>query len=96
MNQFDLRPELFWDVDFSKLDIGKSKRLIIDRVLSLGTVSEFKAILKTYGKDLIKNEVQNIGYFDVKTFEFIVGYFGIEKHNMKCYIKKQSGKVHWN
>ena len=96
MNKLNLRPELFWDVDFSKLDIGKSKRLIIDRVLSLGTVSEFKAILKAYGKDLIKNEVQNIGYFDDKTFEFIVDYFGIEKQKMKCYIKKRSGQVHWN
>ena len=96
MNKLNLRPELFWDVDFSKLDVGKSKRLIIDRVLSLGTLNEFKAILEVYGKDLIKDEVQNIGYFDDKTFEFIIDYFGIEKHKMKCYIKKRSGQVHWN
>ncbi len=96
MNKLHLRPELFWDVDFSKLDVGKSKRLIIDRVLSLGTLNEFKAILEVYGKDLIKDEVQNIGYFDDKTFEFIIDYFDIEKHKMKCYIKKRSGQVHWS
>lgn len=96
MNKLNLRPELFWDIDFSKLDTRKSKRLIIDRVLSLGTLNEFKTILEVYGKDLIKAEVQNIGYFDAKTFEFIVGYFGIEKHKMKCYIKKRSGRIHWN
>ncbi len=96
MKNLNLRPELFWDVDSSKLDVEKNKRLIIDRVLSLGTLKEFKAILGVYGKAVIKNEVQNIGYFDVKTLEFIVSYFGIEKHKMKCYTKKQSNRAHWN
>ena len=96
MKNLKLRPELFWDVEFNQLDEGKSKRLIIDRVLSLGTIKEFKAILQHYGEDVIKEEVQNIGYFDVKTLEFIVSYFGIEKSKMKCYIKKQSNRVHWN
>jgi len=96
MKNLNLRPELFWDVDFSNLDAGKNKRLIIDRVLSLGTLKEFKAILGVYGKDVIKDEVQSIGYFDVKTLEFIVSFFGIEKQNMKCYIEKQSNRTHWN
>lgn len=96
MKNLDLRPELFWDVDSSKLDVEKNKRLIIDRVLSLGTLKEFKTILWIYGKAVIKNEVQNIGYFDVKTLEFIVSYFGIEKRKMKCYTKKQLNRAHWN
>ena len=89
MKNLKLRTELFWDVDFNQLDEGKSKRLIIDRVLSLGTIKEFKDIIQVYGEDVIKEEVQNIGYFDVKTFEFIVSYFGIEKSKMKCYTKRQ-------
>ena len=96
MKTLNLRPELFWDVDFNQLDEGKSKRLIIDRVLSLGTLKEFKAILQVYGKDVIIDEVQNIGYFDDKTLEFIVSYFGVEKSKMKCYLKKQSKQAHWN
>jgi len=96
MDKLKLRPVLFWDVDFNKLDVGNSKRLIIERVLSLGTLDEFQSILAVYGRELIKNEVQNIGYFDRKTLEFIVSYFGIDKRKMKCYIKKRSNQAHWN
>jgi hypothetical protein len=90
MDKLKLRPELFWDIDTSKMDVEKSKRLIIDRVLSLGTLKEFQAILGVYGKGVIKKEVQKIGYFDRKTLEFIVSYFGIDKRKMKCYTKNRN------
>lgn len=90
-----LRPHLFWDVDFNALDEEKNKRLIIERVLSLGRLDEFKQILSYYGEDTIKSVVVNIGFLDDKTFEFAHSFFKIPKDKFKCYIKKQSGLVHW-
>jgi hypothetical protein len=91
-----LRKELFWDVDFEKLDNSKNKTIIIERVLSLGNVSELKEIIKFYGKGTIKSEIKKVGYLDPKTFEFVISFFGLKREKMKCYIKKQSLQLHWN
>ena len=93
--ELTLRPHLFWDVDFEKLDPDKSKRLIIERVLSLGRLNEFYQVLSYYGEDTIKKIIVNTGYLDEKTFEFAHSYFDIPKDQFQCYIKKQSGLTHW-
>jgi hypothetical protein len=96
MFELPLRKELFWDIDVNHLDAGKNKRLIIDRVLSIGNLSELKIIIQYYGKETIISEIKQIGYLDPKTLEFVVSYFGIGKEELKCYIKKLSARQYWN
>ena len=93
---FPLRKELFWDIDVNVLDPERNKRLIIDRVLSIGNLSELKIIIQYYGKETIVSEIKQMGYLDPKTLEFVVSYFGIRKEELKCYIKKQLAPQHWN
>lgn len=96
MFKLPLRKELFWDIDVNHLDAGKNKRLIIDRVLSIGNLAELKIIIQYYGKETVTSEIKQIGYLDPKTLEFVVSYFGIRKEELKCYIKKLSARQYWN
>jgi hypothetical protein len=91
-----LRKVIFWDVNFEKLDVIKNKKLIVDRVLNLGNLNEFRFIMDTYGVDAIREEVKHIGYFDPKTLSFVSSFFQIKKESLACYTKKQSSQAHWN
>jgi hypothetical protein len=91
-----LRKELFWDIDFSKLDSVKHKRIIIERVLSLGNLNEFYFLLNTYDTQTLVSEISDIGYLDPKTMSFVVSFFNISKNKLKCYTRKQSTAPHWN
>jgi len=90
-----IRPELFWDVDYAKLDEQTNRRLVIERVFSYGTIPELKSVLSFYGSETIRNELKMVGYLDPKTLEFALTFLDLNKHEMKCYIKKQSQSQHW-
>jgi hypothetical protein len=96
MLPFEIRKEIFWDMDTLLLDAEKNKQIIIERVLGYGTVAEFKSINKYYGDRPIKSVIRKIGYFDPKTLEFVLSYYHLNKENLKCYIKKQLHQQHWN
>lgn len=91
-----IRKELFWDFEFEKLDIEKHKRIIIERVITLGNLDEFFFLLKVYNSKTLVNEIQQIGYLDPKTVSFVSKFFNIDKNNLKCYTRKLSAKAHWN
>ena len=48
--ELPLRKELFWDVNINNLDMNLHKRLIIERVFSLGNLKEFRTIMEYYGR----------------------------------------------
>lgn len=91
-----LRKELFWDIDFDKIDLTKHRRIIIERVLTLGNWDGFRYLLKTYDEQTLVNEIKQIGYLDPKTLNFVVNFFAIEKTQLRCYTRKQSMEQHWN
>ena len=90
-----IRKELFWDIDRVTLDTKKNRRLIIDRVLQYGNLSELKYIFSLYGTGVITEEVKQIGYLDPKTLEFVSSYLDINKEELKCFTKKQSSPTYW-
>lgn len=94
MKGLALRKELFWDI--KSPDENVNRRLIVERISSLGNLSEFIELIRFYGKENVINELKQIGYLDPKTFQFIVSFFKIAKGQMKCYIMKQSRLQHWH
>ena len=90
-----VRKEILWDLDLSNIDPDKNRNLIIERVLSLGNLQELEFLLSYYDKETIRKTIKNTGYLDPKTFDFVTSYFGINKEEMKCFIKKQSVRQHW-
>jgi transcriptional accessory protein Tex/SPT6 len=93
--ELPVRKELFWDVNINNLDMILHKRLIIERVFTLGNLKEFRTIMEYYGRETVREEIKNVGYLDPKTFEFAVNFLKIPKKEMKCYILKQSRQQHW-
>lgn len=90
-----IKQKYFWDVDITP---GKplSKRLIIERIFSYGTLSEINLLLRYYGEEEVKNTLLNLNYLNKKTLNFASKYFGKSKKEFKCYIRKQSMKLHWD
>jgi hypothetical protein len=43
-----LKAQYFWDVDIQKLDLNRSKRMIIERIFVMGTSSEIMQVINYY------------------------------------------------
>jgi len=91
-----LNPHYFWDVDFSKLDPNKAKRLVVERVIAMGTTKEISALVNYYGKEEVIKVITSLNYLDPKTLNFVALYFNIPLKSFKCYIRKQLRQQHWN
>jgi hypothetical protein len=91
-----LNPNNFWDVNLDRLDMTMAKRLIIERIFSLGSIEEMLLLLKFYGKEEVLNTLSRVNYLDPKTLNFVSVFFDKPKENFKCYTQKLSANQHWN
>lgn len=91
-----LSPDYFWDVDISKVEPNISKRLIIERVFSLGSVEDMRLVMKWYGENEVIKVLQNLNYLDKKTLNFISKLFKLPLITFKCYRRRQSIHQPWN
>ena len=78
---------LFWDCNISMLDPNIDRKMILERVFSRGTEKDEKEIFCFYGKEVIKNTVLEIKYFDKKTLNYLSIVLNISKEDFKCYKK---------
>nr|NQU90310.1 hypothetical protein [Bacteroidota bacterium] len=69
------RNELFWDVKIESLDVSRHKHLIIERVITFGTIVEFRDLLRIYNADIIKESLRIAKALDPKTTSFVSWYF---------------------
>jgi hypothetical protein len=91
-----LKPQYFWDVDFSALNETSSIRLIIERVFTLGEVHEMNQVIGYYGRKKVFDMLSNLPYIDPKTLNFIAKLFNKPVKAFKCYQLQQSNPQHWN
>jgi len=90
-----LKPHYFWDIDFSRINATANKRLIIERIITYGTLDEIDLIVENYGRAEVIKVVQKLTCLDPKTLNFISKLFEIPKNDFKCYGKPLKSK-HWN
>jgi hypothetical protein len=83
-----LYPQLFWDVDISKLDWDKHQLLIIERVIERGTYKAFKLTEQHYGEKEMGQIIRKFPFMHPKDMAFVHTYFNIPLIELKCYIKK--------
>lgn len=91
-----LRPSLFWEYDFDKIDFQKMRTLVVQRVLERGRLEDFYAIINMYGMRGVKSAFCDIKYMNAKDMNFVCVFFNIKKENLKCYTQKQSTPQLWN
>lgn len=92
----ELKDQYFWDVDVSKLEPEASKRLIIERIFTLGNVKDMREIIAYYGRDEIVEKLCKLNYLDPKTLNFVSKLFNKSKKEFRCYISNQSSPQHWS
>ena len=90
-----LAPQYFWDVDRDKLDDRRAMRLIIERVVSLGTIAEINLVIHYYGIETVKKVLCRITYLDPKTLHFVSKIFRLPKKRFACYTKNQLHPQFW-
>ena len=86
----------FWDVDFSALDLEKSCRLIIERVMLYGNLQEMDIIKNYYGSERIETTLCSLNFIDPKNLNFFSLLFDIPKSQFKCYTRKQLTNQPWS
>ncbi len=92
----EIKPAYFWDLDVKKLDAERSKRLIIERVFTLGKANEILMVTDYYGEDVVVNVLKNLNYINPKTLNFVSKFFNVPLQSFKCYIRKQLNPQHWD
>ena len=92
----DLNQQYFWDVNIKRLDVRRSKRLIIERIFAMGTSKEINLIIKYYGTRDVVEVLKNLNYIDHKTLNFVSKLFKISLQSFKCYTRKQLNHQHWD
>lgn len=91
-----LKPQYFWDVDFSALNETSSIRLIIERVFSMGDIHEMNQVITFYGKKKVVEVLCNLSDIDPKTLNFIAKLFHKPRKEFRCYKRMQSMPQHWS
>jgi hypothetical protein len=81
---------LFWDCDTDTLDPNIDRNLILERVFSRGTENDEKEVFSYYGKNVIKESVLTVKYFDKKTLNYLSIIFNVSKEDFRCYKKTLS------
>ncbi len=91
----DVKPQYFWDVDYANMDTEKSRRLIIERVFTLGTSKEIIRVINHYGEETVIDVLTNLNYLDPRTLNFTSMFFNIPLPSFKCYKRRQSNREYW-
>ncbi len=89
----NLSQSLFWDVNIDDINEEIHAKFIIERVLSRGTLEDFKLIKLFYGEEKLKTLVVDIRNLDKKVLSFCVAYFDIPKTDFKCYNYKLLNQI---
>ncbi|MEL6253212.1 MAG: hypothetical protein AAFR87_14470 [Bacteroidota bacterium] len=86
---------LFWDSEYEKIDWDKKARYVIEKVVSLGTIDDWKQIREFYGLEKIKKEMLEVRSLDPKTHNFLSHILNVPKEKFRCYTWKQSIPKHF-
>lgn len=87
---------VFWDVDFDSLDYEKDRFFIIDKIMNYGLWEDFVALMRYYGKEIVKKEIVKSPYLKKEVLNFLCFYFRLKPSDFKCYTQRQLQEPHWS
>ena len=91
----NLRPSLFWDVNYDTIQWNRNYRFVIERVLERGTFYEWQEIKRCYGLEKIKEAALQARWLDNTTLSFCSSYFHIPAEQFRCYTLKSLNPAPW-
>jgi len=87
---------ILWDVDPETFDLQKGRRLVMQRVLMLGTLDDLHLLKTLYPLSVIRDEVMRIKDWDDKVLNFISLWLNISREQFACCTHRQLHPKHWD
>ena len=87
--------QIFWDVDFEKLDYDKKASFVIERVFERGDVDDIRQCRRYYGDELISKILTNAKWLSLSTISLASALFNNKLTDYKCYNTAQLNPAHW-
>ncbi|HUH17986.1 DUF6922 domain-containing protein [Albibacterium sp.] len=85
---------LFWDVNRNSLDINRSRRLIVHRVLDYGLLKDWQLLVKVYGIKDISEISSTIKDLDIKSAAFVSLLSKTPLEQFSCFTTRRSIPQH--
>ncbi|WP_147320969.1 DUF6922 domain-containing protein [Hymenobacter lapidiphilus] len=82
-------PTLLWDVYPSTINPQAMYRTIIERVIQRGSVGDWAAMLRYYGRDVVQQVVETEPYMSDAAIAAVCEVFGPQKETLLCWQRKQ-------
>ena len=76
---------LFWDSNIANVDYEQHARSIIERVITRGSLADWKMIKDYYGLNRIEEEILQMRTLDAITLNFFSQFFDKPKKQFRCY-----------
>ena len=93
----NLPKTLFWDSKMDTLDYEQHARSIIERVITRGSLTDWKTTIKDYyGLERIEQEILQMRSLDDLTLNFFSQFFNKPKEQFRCYTQDASIQQLWN
>ena len=91
-----LSPHLFWDVEREALEERRDRGFIVRRVLELGVMSDWKALVAAYGLEEIARVAISCRGLDKKAASFVACVANIPKEQFRCFEPTPSTPPFWS
>ena len=87
--EVEISPSLLWEYDLSHFDWWKTRKVVVQRIIERGWLTDFYAAFKLYGgiegfREIIK-EVPSLSPRDMN---FVCVAFDLKKEELRCYTRK--------
>jgi len=85
---------LFWDVKVEDLNIERSRKFIISRVLDYGLIDDWQLLTEIYGIQEIAATAASLRNLDKRSASFVSMLSKVPKEKFLCFTSKQSTPGH--
>lgn len=90
------RQALFWDTNIKNIDPVLHKRYIIERVLKLGDLDDYRAMRNEYSAEDVKNVIlEERSDLDPRSINFWCRNFGIEESICEKKLLAKTQELFW-
>jgi hypothetical protein len=87
---------LFWDIDPDTLDLELHRKYVVARVLTYGTLEDWRLLLRRFTLPSIIAVAQTLRTLDPRALSFLCAIGHVQRESFRCYILRQSNPTPWN
>lgn len=87
----EISPSLLWEYDLSTFDWWKSRKIVVQRVIERGWLTDFYAALNMYGGiEGFREIIKEVPYLSPRDMRFVCIVFNLKKEELRCYTRMLS------